>query len=323
MSRLFFMCLAFAGWLPLAAGGQGPTAPVAPRTGPAVAEKENRPPLPPPVPSPVAIFRELLAQTPAQRISSLGSRPPEARQRLLAKVLEYQRMTPEEREFRLRATELRWYLTPLLSLPATNRAARLAQVPADLRPLVEQRLLQWSVLPPPLRDQVLEEDRNLQLYLRLAGSSAEQQRLILERLPAVQRAAAEAGFARWQGLTVKQREDAMVRVNRFFELQPAEKRQVLARLSDTERRQMERSLQAFERLPREMRARCLEAFPKFASLSPEQRAGFLASAERWQAMTPSERELFRRLVQQAPVLPPLPRTTPPVRPATAGTNRGG
>ena len=283
--------------------------------------KAQSPPLPPPSPSPVAIFRELLAKTPSERLSSLSNRPPESRQRILAKLQEYQRMNADERELRLRATELRWFLTPLLSLPSTNRAGRLAQVPEDLRPLVESRLAHWNVLPPGLQQQVLEEDRNLQLYLQLAGSSVEERQRILNRLPADQRVAAEAGFDRWQKLTTTEREQAMQRVSRYFDLKPAEKQQVLARLSDAERRQMESSLQAFERLPRDKRARCLDAFPKFANLTAGERAEFLANVSRWQAMSPSERELFRRLVQQAPALPPLPRPALP-RPTTASTNRG-
>jgi len=314
------ICLAVASLFPVAAGGQS-IKPL-PTNSPANVRPNAPLPLPPPAPAPVALFRELLAKSPAERYASLSNRPAEARQRILVKLQEYQRMTPEDRELRLRATELRWYLTPLLSLPATNRASWLTRVPADLRPLVEARLTQWSILPGPLREKVLEEDRNLQLYLRLAESTAEQQQLLLSRLPEAQRTAVEVGFARWQGMTEKERAVAMVRVNQFFDLQPAEKRQVLARLSETERRQMELSLQAFEQLPRDKRTRCLEAFPKFASLSPEERAEFLVNAERWQALSPSERELFRRLVQQAPVLPPLPRPPALPRPVTASTNRG-
>lgn len=286
------------------------------------AQSTASPPLPPPVASPVAVFRELLALAPEARQSSLSNRPPEVRQRLLTKLEEYQGMTPEDRELRLRVTELRWYLTPLLSLPATNRASRLAQIPSDIRTWVEARLAQWTILPAPLRDQVLEEDRHLQLYFQLAGSTAEQQQRLLSQLPDTQRATVEAGFARWQKLTPTQREEAMLRVNRFFDLQPAEKQQVLSRLSAAERRQMELSLRAFEKLPRAQRNRCLEAIPKFASLSPAERAEFLVNAERWQALTASERELFRRLVQQAPPPPPMPGAPLP-RPTTAATNRGG
>ncbi len=314
------ICLAICGLIAFSGNAQEGSA--ARTNKPPGARSESRPPLPPPIPSPVAVFRELLALSPLERQSSLSNRPVEARQRILIKLQEYQRMTPEDRELRLRATELRWYLTPLLSLPATNRTVRLALMPADLRPLVEARLMQWSILPDPLKQQVLEEDRHLQLYLQLASSTVEQQQAILSRLPGTQRSTVEAGFARWQAMNAPQREEAMTRVNRFFDLKPAEKKQVLARLSEAERHQMELSLQAFEKLPRDKRLRCLAAFPKFASLNPEERAEFLVNAGRWQAMPPSERELFRRLVQQAPVLPPLPRPPAPPRPATASTNRG-
>ena len=64
--------------------------------------------------SPVDLFRELLAMTPAGRENFLTNRPPGIRNRILAKVREYGALDPNERELRLRATELRWYLLPLL-----------------------------------------------------------------------------------------------------------------------------------------------------------------------------------------------------------------
>ncbi len=79
--------------------------------------------------SPVDFFRQLLAMTPDERDDFLTNRPPEIRARILGKVAEYEALGPNERELRLRATELRWYLMPLLQEPPTNRTVRLAQVP--------------------------------------------------------------------------------------------------------------------------------------------------------------------------------------------------
>ena len=59
-------------------------------------------------------FRELLAMTPKEQEKYLTNRPPEIRGRILAKIHEYQALDSNEREMRLRATELRWYLLPLL-----------------------------------------------------------------------------------------------------------------------------------------------------------------------------------------------------------------
>src|SRR5688572_19384966 len=72
----------------------------------------QQPPLPP-VPvakSPVDAFRELLAMNPAAQRAALTNRTEESRQGLVAKIREYQRMDPDDRELRLVATELRWYL---------------------------------------------------------------------------------------------------------------------------------------------------------------------------------------------------------------------
>src|SRR5580693_6418486 len=103
--------------------------------------------------SPVDFFRHLLAMTPDERDVFLTKRPPEIRARILAKVGEYEALDPNERELRLRATELRWYLMPLLRDPPTNRAARLALIPADVREIVQDRLDEWNILPPTLKQE--------------------------------------------------------------------------------------------------------------------------------------------------------------------------
>jgi len=314
-----------AGWLTLGlghttiAGSADSTMPPATRAVP-------KPPLPPPPKSPVAAFRELLALDPEHRDESLTNRPAEARQRILAKLREYTSLPPAERELRLRATELRWYLTPLLAVPATNRAALLERVPADLRALVTTRLLLWSITPPGLRAQLLEDDRKMRLYLQLEASSPEQQETLLQAQPPGQRGEIEVGFVRWRALPAEERQKSLDRVNRFFDLNAREKARVLANFPESERRQMEQTLQSFEQLQPDQRARCVRAFGKFASLSPGERAEFLSNARRWEAMTPTERATFRNLVQVAPRLPPTPPRlrVPPLpgsRPTTVTNSR--
>src|SRR5579871_147511 len=90
---------------------------------------------PTPVKSPVAVFRELLAMSPDDRRSTIAIYPPEIQKRILEKLDEYQMLPAELRDQRLRETELRWYLRPLMDEPQTNRAARLAVIPEQERPL--------------------------------------------------------------------------------------------------------------------------------------------------------------------------------------------
>ena len=243
------------------------------------------PPLPQ-VQSPVNFFRELLAMSPRERENSLTNRPPEVRERLLAKVREYQALSPDDRELRLRATELRWYLTPLLRASPGDRDSRLAQVPDSLRELVKTRLAQWNILPPPLQQEFLANDRALRYFAHVETTTNN---------PAV----------------VAKQQKISEQFNQFFELTPAEKSQTLGTLSETERAQMEKTLQSFEKLPPQQRLQCVRNYAKFAGMNAADRAEFLKNAEHWSQMSPQERQSWRDLVAHVPQWPPLP---PPILP---------
>ena len=237
----------------------------------------------PPLPqmqSPVNFFRQLLAMSPRERVDSLTNRPPEIRARILAKVREYQALGPDERELRLRATELRWYLTPLLRAPPAGREARLAQVPEELRGLIQTRLGQWDILPPPLQSEFLASDKMLHYF---AGVETTNQ-------PAI----------------TPEQQTLTEQFNRFFELTAVEKKEALKTLSAAERRQMEKTLQSFEQLPPSQRLLCVRNYAKFTGLSAAERAEFLKNADRWSQLSPQERQAWRELVARVPQWPPMP-----------------
>lgn len=260
----------------------------------------------PPLKSPVDLFRELLTQTPAQRTRALASRTPASRDRLLEKLREYQELNPEERELRLRATELRWWLLPLMRQPATNRAAMLNLVPVSVRPLIQPRLDAWDLLPPPLQQEQLNNEEIAQLFLQLQGSTPAHRESRMRSLPPDRRRTLEAGLDRWTAMTTDQRRATCERFNQYFELNPRERERVLGTLSEVERQQMEETLRSFENLPREKRVLCLRAFEKFARMSVAERQQFLKNAARWEKMTPSERQTWRDLVSRVPEFPPIP-----------------
>jgi hypothetical protein len=243
------------------------------------------PPPMPKLPSPVNFFRQLLAMSPVERLAALTNRPPEARAKILTKVREYQALGPDERELRLRATELRWYLTPLLRVPPTERAARLANVPEELRGLVQSRLQQWDILPPPLQQEFLASAPALHYFARLETTN--------------------------QTATTPAQEKIGKQFNQFFELTPVEKQQTLKTLSAAERAQMEKTLQTFDKLPPKQRFTCLRNYAKFAGMNATERAEFLKNAESWSKMSPKERQTWRDLVAQVPQWPPMPPATVP------------
>jgi hypothetical protein len=266
--------------------------------------------IPPHQTAPVEFFHALLVMSPEEREQQLAIYPPPIHERLLAKIQEYEELGPNERELRLRATELRWYLLPLLRESPTNRAALLAQVPDDLRDLVKTRLGLWSILPPELQQEFLDDERALRYFTQVDSTGS-------PPLP-------EAGWehspqfsdvARWNALSGDDRKKIAERVNQFFELTPEEKQETLNTLSDAEREQMEKTLQAFDNLSAAQRAGCIRAFAKFASMNAVEKQEFLKSAERWSQMSPEERQTWRDLVANVPKWPPLPPLSPQPTPA--------
>jgi hypothetical protein len=285
-------------WLALCAAGQMLAIPVPAQNSPAPVPPGKSPSVPagimPPAPqSPVEYFRKLLAMTPPERADYLTNRPPEVRERIVTKVGEYLALAPDERELRLRATELRWYLTPLFRTAPDNRPAALAQVPEDLRGLVNSRLERWDALPSDLQQELLANDRPLHYFAHVDPTNA------VTADPGQQKIAEQ--------------------FNQFFDLAPEEKQKTLNTLSDAERAQMEQTLQAFDKLPPAQRAKCIRAFAQFAGMSAAERADFLKNADRWSQLPPRERTAWRDLVAQVPLWPPVPQTLikplmPPVPP---------
>lgn len=280
----FLFCLFVASAF-FAEAQNAPKAPL--HSSPAVARQVSPAPQ---IESPVSFFRKLLAMSPAELSSALTNRSAEARERILAKVQEYQLFPPDARELRLRATELRWWLTPMLRMSPTNRQARLAQVPEDLRPLIQSRLDQWSILPPQLQEEYLASEQALHYFA------------LMPTPPTPEAAARQQKIAE--------------SFNRFFELTPEEKEQTLNTLSDTERAQMEETLKTFEHLPPQQRLLCVRNYARFAGMSADERAEFLKNADRWSKLSPEERQSWRELVQQVPIWPTgwTPNQPPPLPP---------
>jgi hypothetical protein len=240
--------------------------------------------------SPVETFRKLLLLSPQERDKQLSSRPNLMRGRLLAKLREYEAMPPDERELRLRATELRYYLLPLMRAAPADRPTLLARVPPDLQDLVKSRLTLWSILPPPMQQEFLAHDAALHYFAQTPVSTA----------------------------TNAQQEKIATRFNQFFDFTPEEKEQLLRTLSEPERATMEKTLKTFDLLPPQQRNICVRNYVKFAGMSETERAEFLKNAESWSQMSPDERKTWRDLVANVPSWPPLP-PLPPMPPPAPNT----
>ena len=253
------------------------------------------PRVPLPVPSaPIEYFRQLLAMTPAAREQSLAARSPASRATLEAKLAEYEKLAPEERETRLRATELRWHLTRLMKTPATDRGPAATFVPESFRKVVETRLRQWDQFPDATRRQILTNEAALTFFTRLENTAPVRTNVPLAIYPPGMRQKMESDLGSFQ---------------KYFDLNEKQKGKTLHALSEIERAQMVKTLEAFEKLPKARRDLCLKGFQQFAELSPEERAQFLKNAEQWQTMSAEDRQAWRQLVAQLGATanrPPLP-----------------
>lgn len=267
----------------------------------------------PPAKPPIDFFRELLAMTPGERQNALANRPPESQKLIAAKIQEYEALAPEERELRLRVTELRYYLLPLLSSPVTNRTPILERVPAALLPLIEQRLRRWDELPTETQKELLENETWLRHVAETASRTATQEQQALTNMPPAQRQTLEAAVTRWKQMSEDRRQELTQRFEEFFGLRRQERVRTLRAFSGLERLQMERTLESFGKLDPAKRARCVSALDKLAQLTPEERQEFLQNVERWQALTPAERKAWRDLVYNLS-LPPRPRIPLPPSP---------
>jgi len=265
--------------------------------------------LSPPVPvakSPIEVFRSLLAADSAERKRLLEDRSPESRRSILAKIREYEALRPDERELRLQATELRFYLRPLMGQPPQERADGLRTIPADKRALIETRLQEWDQLPAKVRQELLDNEAAINYFTEVESASEEQKRRLLDSMSPARREKLETGMIYWRQLSENQRRTILSRFNQFFELTPGERQRALATLSEPERRQIEKTLRAFGSLPSGQRAECIRSFEKFTSLNLEERQLFLKNAEKWKVMTPEQRQSWRDLVENLSQHPPLP-----------------
>jgi hypothetical protein len=262
--------------------------------------------------SPIAFFRELLAMDDVERDQALSKYKPERQAPIVAKLDEYESLEPDDRELRLRVTELCWYLRPLMATPVADRARQLAKIPEPNRSLLAKRLSEWDKVPADVQRELLGLQPTLQYFTEMRIDDPLKRAQLLKSMSPARAKLLERGFQRWDSMSGEERQRTLSRFNQFFQLSGTEKAKALKTLSEPERRQIEKTLRTFGNLPEAQRTQCMRSFEKFASLSMDERQEFLKNAERWKQMPPSEREVWRRLLLTLP--PPLPPGAEPAPP---------
>jgi len=259
-------------------------------------------PAPPGTRSPASFLAELLAMTPAERERSLSDRTPEQRAVIEKGLRKFEALPATDRNARLHEMDLTWHVDSLMKLPPAKRGARLATVPTELRPVVEERLRVFDSLPADKQKEFLAYPTTANFLLGAKPSAPPLPGAISgPPVPEDNRKVAE-------------------HLSQFLELSGQEQQKALEALPPEERAEMAQTLRAFAGMPAEQRRICVSSFERFSRLSKNEREQFLKNAARWKAMSPRERETWRALVD---IMPPVGLTTvpPPTPPGetVAGT----
>jgi hypothetical protein len=253
-----------------------------------------------------------------ERSQALADWPSEKREVLVRKLDVYGKLEPAERERRLKMIELRYYLQPLMTNSAAERGVKMGKIPPALRGIIAQRLRQWDLLQPDVKEKILANEAAVNYFASIPPTPPSPPGV---KLPETSESKASREHLKlWQSLSVSEREKYSRQFNQFFELPRDERVRALSTLSEAERQEMQSTLDAFAKLSPRQRALCIDSFKKFTRMSPAERNNFLKSAARWAAMTPEERETWKALVRELPPLPPIDPPPTPSVPELALTN---
>ena len=234
-------------------------------------------PIAPPMPdsSPVEEFRKLLKMTEGELRSNLITRSPENRSVLEAKLREYAALSDEDRHQRLNALELRWYLRTLIDYPVSRRAETIAKAPADLRPVLRDRLAVWDQMSTNAQMSILENQ-----VIDFLASPEAPPKPSLEMMDS--------------------------HLETFFKLPDQKQQKALESVQPFQRDGVSKTLSTMKKLSPDERSQTMAAFGKFAKMGETEKRAFLNKVNRWKGMSPAEQEAWRNMSRDLPVLPPLP-----------------
>lgn len=260
-------------------------------------------------------FRWLLAMTPEERELDLANKPESFRTMMLSKLKEYDALTPEQQELRIRSTELFFDMMYLLGASPEKRAEKLERMPEDRRALVQARLEQWDKLPAELQQEVREHQSTLRYVIRVDAAPAAAKEDVFTGMSPEYRERVKARIAEVNKLPKQQRTRMIDNFHSLFDLSDKEQQSILEKLNQAERAKVQQKLAEFEKLSPEERKKCMDSARRFNNLSADEQARFMATAERWEKMSEEERNTWRTLVKQ---MPPLPHGFHPMPPLPSG-----
>ena len=261
------------------------------------------PPVAIPTKSPVERFRDLLAMTPAERETVLANRPKFWKDRVLAKIDQYQQMPADQREVKLQETQLRWLLRQAIQMSDGDRQQLMLRCSASEKSMLQQRLEQWEKQSTETRQEMMEYLTRME---SISEKRLENQNVRPDGSSPPEFPKMDSGIEKFMNLPPSQRSQIIFGYQKFFTLSDKERKMVLNKLAEPARQAILVNVQKINQLPVEERERIMVELKKLANMSPEEQSTFLKNSQTWQSIPKGEKEAWLRLVSRKRPEPPMP-----------------
>jgi hypothetical protein len=255
-------------------------------------------------PSPVEKFRLLLEASSSELKAELDAYPEETRSKISVKIAEYRKLSVENRRQKLTATELRWYLPPLLNVDQDTRDFHLKKLEPGLAEVIHQRLMTWDSLPEDLKSSSSKSSLIIghlskapSLNPPLPTPSASGTVASAPKLPKVPGTSVSVNAA----APVSQ--ERLQRLKAYFEMNQEAKNATLKDASLMSDSIFMSRLNWLETMPDQLRERVLSHLIRFQELSAEEKKDFGRSIKTWNRLPQPEKEALRNLVKKTPPFP--------------------
>ena len=263
-------------------------------------------------PSPVEKFRLLLEASSSELNSELDTYPEETRSRIRLKITEYRKLSVEKRRQKLVATELRWYLPPLLNVDQETRDLHLKKLEPILANVIYQRLLTWDTLPEDLKSSSskssliighLSKAPSLNPPLpnpSASGTLASAAQPSSQNTPSLPGAPGNSGSVKASNPVSEER---LQRLQAYFGMSQEAKNATLKDASLMSDSIFMSRLNWLETMPEQLWERVLSHLIRFQELSAEEKKAFGQSIKTWNRLPQAEKQAMRNLVKRTPPFP--------------------
>lgn len=242
--------------------------------------------------SPVSHFRTILLKEKSERESFVIRQTPPVQSVLRRKIKEYEAMPATEREFRLTATELHYYLDPIFVDNRPVSTQSISGIPPHLKVYANRAVGFWNQLETAHRDLLLSKKEAVSYLVGISYRSK-----TLESLT-------PKPSKEWNGLYhfLLLSEENQEKFCRYHGLQISP--------------EMNELLGYLNKLDMEKRKRCAHAFVCYLSFPSDLKNRFQSGVNDWAAKKPYERSIWREIAGKYPKINPVP--FPPGMQSAAG-----